>query len=73
MKYYWILYKEEYNSRTCPDGYLLNDIIKGIHPIKHELNLNSQNKNNNYLVTLLNWKEITEEEYNLFLEDYNNR
>lgn len=61
-KYYWILYEcisTYYSTRNR-----FETVIKHTHPFEFVQELSYKNDSYNHM--LLNWKEITEEEYNIF-------
>lgn len=60
MKYYWILIKE-----TCLTGELTYDTVISKHPFTWRIQaLTPQMPDLSILI--LNWKEITKEEYDLY-------
>lgn len=57
MKYYWLSY-----AYSVAFGYAYMDNVTTKHPF---LQIKEEN-GDSYKYTLLNWKEITQEEYELF-------
>jgi hypothetical protein len=58
-KYYWYSYAKRYLTSNRTEYEFGNDVIKDIHPVLYTRAIQ------HWDVQLLNWKEITEEEYNL--------
>ncbi len=64
MKYYWISYTFANGSGQYQYIYFNEAAMKNEHPFER------MDKPSMRESRLLNWKEITEEEYNLFLKRY---
>lgn len=64
MKYYWLTY---FSRLKVFSGDFNEIVIKDQHPFEWKF---QEEKKTRYVVILLNWKEITEEEYNLFKKKF---
>jgi len=60
MKYYWISY-----ANTTGGEFYPKDVVTTVHPFRALQHLKV--KERLYNATILNWKEITQEEYDVWL------